>query len=151
MKHKKFSRNQNQKPASAALQHPSKDGLRTLALSSSERERGKRRQFSGESRFIERETQPQPLQESAPQPVTLPIRRGDTPSTGGAARHADRSANQSGIDFVPSPDEVARRAYFSYVNQGSQPGHEVQHWLEAEAQLVAERNLTRIHGFHNRT
>ena len=60
-------------------------------------------------------------------------------------------ANQSGIDFVPSPDEVARRAYFSYVNQGSQPGHEVQHWLEAESQLLAERNLTRIHGFHNRT
>ncbi|MGD0262654.1 MAG: DUF2934 domain-containing protein [Verrucomicrobiota bacterium] len=87
MKHKKSSRNQNQKPASAA------------------------------------------------QPTAA----------------ADRSVNPSGIDFVPSPDEVARRAYFSYVNQGSQPGHEVQHWLEAEAQLVAERNLTRVHGFHNRT
>jgi len=37
--------------------------------------------------------------------------------------------NQSGIDFAPSADEVARRAYFSYVNQGSLPGHEVQHWL----------------------
>ena len=59
--------------------------------------------------------------------------------------------NQSGIDFVPSSDEVARRAYFSYVNQGSLPGHDVQHWLEAEAQLLAERNLTRAHGFHNRT
>ena len=59
--------------------------------------------------------------------------------------------NPSGIDFVPSPDEVARRAYFSYVNQGSLPGHDVQHWLEAEAQLLAERNLTRAHGFHNRT
>jgi hypothetical protein len=59
--------------------------------------------------------------------------------------------NQSGIDFVPSPDEVARRAYFTYVNQGSLPGHEVQHWLEAEAQLLAERDCTRVHGFHNRT
>ena len=59
--------------------------------------------------------------------------------------------NPSGIDFVPSPEEVARRAYFSYVNQGSLPGHEVQHWLEAEAQLLAERNQTRAHGFHNRT
>jgi hypothetical protein len=54
-------------------------------------------------------------------------------------------------DLAPSPDEVARRAYFSYVNQGSQPGHEVQHWLAAEAELIAERNLTRTHGFHNRT
>ena len=51
--------------------------------------------------------------------------------------------------FVPAPDEVARRAYFSYQNEGSKPGRDVQHWLEAEAQLLAERNLTRIHGFHN--
>jgi hypothetical protein len=53
--------------------------------------------------------------------------------------------------FVPSPDEVARRAYFTYVNQGSLPGHDVQHWLQAEAQLIAERNLTRVHGCHNPT
>jgi hypothetical protein len=55
------------------------------------------------------------------------------------------------MDLVASADEVARRAYFTYVNQGSQPGHEVQHWLEAEAELIAERNLTRTHGFHNKT
>jgi len=59
--------------------------------------------------------------------------------------------NQNEIDFAPSPDEVARKAYFSYVNQGSLPGHDVQHWLEAEAELIAERKLTRVHGFHNRT
>jgi len=54
-------------------------------------------------------------------------------------------------EFTPAPDEVARRAYFSYVNQGSLDGHEVQHWLAAEAELIAERNQTRVHGFHNRT
>jgi hypothetical protein len=64
---------------------------------------------------------------------------------------AAAAISQNEIDFVPSPDEVARRAYFTYVNQGSLPGHDVQHWLEAEAQLLAERNLTRVHGFHNRT
>jgi hypothetical protein len=64
---------------------------------------------------------------------------------------AAASSNQNAIDFVPSPDEVARRAYFSYVNEGSRQGRDVQHWLEAEAQLLAERNLTRVHGFHNRT
>jgi len=53
-------------------------------------------------------------------------------------------------DFVISPDEVARRAYFSYLNEGSLPGRDVQHWLAAEAQLLAERNRTRVHGFHNR-
>ena len=59
--------------------------------------------------------------------------------------------NLGGIDFAPSADEVAGRAYFSYVNQGSLPGHDVQHWLEAEAHLLAERNLTRVHGFQHRT
>jgi Protein of unknown function (DUF2934) len=54
-------------------------------------------------------------------------------------------------NFAPSSDEVARKAYFTYVNQGSRPGHEVQHWLAAEAELIAERNLTRVHGFHNKT
>ncbi len=58
-------------------------------------------------------------------------------------------SNQTGIDFVPSPEEVARKAYFTYVNQGSPIGRDVQHWLDAEAQLIAERNLTRIHGFRN--
>jgi len=53
------------------------------------------------------------------------------------------------IDFTPAPDEVARRAYFTYVNQGSLDGHEVQHWLAAEQELIAERNLTRTHSFHN--
>jgi hypothetical protein len=54
-------------------------------------------------------------------------------------------------DFTPSPDEVARKAYFAYVNQGSRDGHEVQHWLAAEQELIAERNQTRVHGFHNRS
>ena len=50
--------------------------------------------------------------------------------------------NQSGIDFAPSADEVAKRAYFNYMNQGSLPGYELKHWLEAEEQLLAERKLT---------
>jgi hypothetical protein len=61
------------------------------------------------------------------------------------------NSNSGETNFAPSPDEVARKAYFSYVNQGSSQGHEVQHWLAAEAQLIAERNLTRVHGFHNKT
>jgi hypothetical protein len=61
------------------------------------------------------------------------------------------NSNQNEIPFAPSADEVARRAYFSYVNQGSLPGHDVQHWLEAEAQLLVERSLTRTNDFHNPT
>jgi hypothetical protein len=59
--------------------------------------------------------------------------------------------NRDQINFVPSPDEVARRAYFNYENEGSQPGRDVQHWLAAEAQLLADRKDTRTHGFHNQT
>jgi hypothetical protein len=59
--------------------------------------------------------------------------------------------NQNGIDFAPSPDEVARKAYFAYANAGSANGNDVQHWLDAEAELIQERDRTRIHGYHNRT
>jgi hypothetical protein len=61
------------------------------------------------------------------------------------------SAPQPISPMTPSSDEVARRAYFTYVNQGSPDGCDVQHWLTAEAELIAERNLTRVHGFHNKT
>ena len=54
--------------------------------------------------------------------------------------------NQNEIDFAPSPGEAA-----SYVSRGSPQGHEVQHWLAAEAELLTERDLTRVHGFHNKT
>ena len=69
----------------------------------------------------------------------------------GPSRSAATDSNKNEADFAPSPDEVARKAYFNYMNEGSLPGREVQHWLAAEAELIAERNLTRIHGFHNRT
>jgi hypothetical protein len=72
-------------------------------------------------------------------------------SAGASVSAAVVNLNQGGTDFAPSPDEVARKAYFNYENQGSLPGHDVQHWLEAEAQLLAERKLTRTHGFHNQT
>jgi hypothetical protein len=58
---------------------------------------------------------------------------------------------QEAKDYVPASDEVARKAYFTYENEGSKPGRDVQHWLAAEAELIAERNLTRVHGFHNKT
>jgi hypothetical protein len=45
---------------------------------------------------------------------------------------------------------VARRAYFTYENEGSSQGRDVQHWLAAEAQLIVERNLTRFTDFSTR-
>lgn len=75
----------------------------------------------------------------------------DQKQAGAEQTAATEKLNQEALDYVPTPDEVARKAYFTYVNQGSRPGHEVQHWLSAEAELIAERNLTRVHGFHNKT
>ena len=63
--------------------------------------------------------------------------RQDRPNASQLAKAA--TLTQNNIDFVPSPDEVSRKAYFMYINQGSQPGHDVQHWLDAEAELIADR------------
>jgi len=49
---------------------------------------------------------------------------------------------QCGVAFGPSERDVAIRAYYIFLNQGSLPGFDIQHWQEAEAQLVAERNCT---------
>ena len=62
-----------------------------------------------------------------------------------------KKQNHNAGTEAPAADEVARRAYFSYVNQGSPSGRDVQHWLAAEAELIAERKLTRVHGYHNKT
>jgi hypothetical protein len=71
--------------------------------------------------------------------------------SGQSSSAAAAELNPSEINFVPSTDAVARKAYFAYLNEGSRPGREVQHWLAAEADLIAERNLTRVHGAHNPT
>ena len=39
--------------------------------------------------------------------------------------------------FRPPPAEVAKKAYFSYLNEGSKHGRDEKHWLEAEAELFA--------------
>jgi hypothetical protein len=47
----------------------------------------------------------------------------------------------------PSRDEVSKGAYFRYLNEGSPTGRDEQHWLEAEAHLMAE--ISRVHGLDN--
>ena len=38
----------------------------------------------------------------------------------------------------PTEAEISARAYELYLRRGSVPGHEVDDWLQAEAELVAE-------------
>ena len=51
---------------------------------------------------------------------------------------------QDALKYPPTAEEVAKRAYFCYVNQGSQDGHEVEYWLQAEDQLLRERNFQEV-------
>ena len=39
---------------------------------------------------------------------------------------------------TPDSDAIAKRAYELYLQRGSVAGHEVDDWLEAEAQLTRE-------------
>jgi hypothetical protein len=71
------------------------------------------------------------------------ISRGQNPKAAAASRPATAESSQKEIDFATVTDAAAKKSYFSHANHGSSQGHEVQHWLEAEAQLLAERKLHR--------
>jgi hypothetical protein len=55
------------------------------------------------------------------------------------------------IGFAPWADEVATRTRFSQAKHGLQPWLEVQRWLAAEAEFIAQHHLTRVHRFQNQT
>ncbi len=40
---------------------------------------------------------------------------------------------------LPTHEEIAACAYKIYLEEGSVPGHELDHWLRAEAQMMEER------------
>jgi len=46
--------------------------------------------------------------------------------------------NPPNTHFVPSKEAIAERAYYIFLNQGGYNGFDLDHWLEAEMQLVAE-------------
>ena len=61
------------------------------------------------------------------------------------SRPIDNSVpKQDGLHFQPARDEVAKRAYLSYVNNGFLHGNEIGDWLKAEAELVAEHDVTQV-------
>ncbi len=49
--------------------------------------------------------------------------------------HAGKTCNKCGARLSPEKHAVAQRAYANYVKGGSQPGHDLQNWTEAEAEL----------------
>ena len=53
---------------------------------------------------------------------------------------AAKSVKASGaaVEAPPSYDSIAKRSYELYLARGAQPGHEVEDWLAAEAELTAK-------------
>ena len=75
----------------------------------------------------------------------------DKPAGAYARQMPAPKTSEHKTDCALCPDELARTAYFAYVNEGCPEGRHVQHWLDAEAGLIKERDLTRIHASHQRT
>jgi len=47
----------------------------------------------------------------------------------------DEARTRSYHMTTPSHDDVARRAYELFEERGREPGHDLEHWLDAERQL----------------
>ena len=52
-------------------------------------------------------------------------------------------SNETTQALKPTQAEIAERAYGIYEREGRVIGREIQHWLEAEAQLLRERQQMR--------
>jgi hypothetical protein len=44
---------------------------------------------------------------------------------------------------TPTHEQIARRAYEIFIERGQPEGHDLDHWLEAEAQLCASGRIGR--------
>jgi hypothetical protein len=47
---------------------------------------------------------------------------------------------------APTPDEIAQRAYDIFLARGEEPGHDLDDWFQAEAELLNERAAGRSRG-----
>ena len=72
--------------------------------------------MSGSRRFNNRN----PMNQTADTTATEAIAVGDVPSS------------DEGLADGPTHDEIARRAYELFEERGSEPGHELEDWFQAE-------------------
>ena len=63
-----------------------------------------------------------------------------------SATPSPTNATRSLSAGLPSHEDVALRAYYSYVNNGSTDGQCEMNWLAAESELVAEHETARAQG-----
>src|SRR4051812_28406385 len=65
-------------------------------------------------------------------------------------RKGDQDAFLSaGSAYQANPEAIARRAYQLYQQRGSEPGHELEDWLQAEAELTARAGGPNTHDIGN--
>jgi hypothetical protein len=50
---------------------------------------------------------------------------------------AAKVSHLSAVAAVPTQDEIARRAYEIYLNEGCPEGRHLEHWAQAETELSA--------------
>jgi hypothetical protein len=64
---------------------------------------------------------------------------GDRPKQG--KRPQTKAKNVVAIDSVAAitHEQIARRAWSIWMSQGCVPGHDEEHWLQAERELICER------------
>lgn len=48
-----------------------------------------------------------------------------------------------GNSSAPSHEDISRRAHEIWLERGSEPGHELDHWLEAEQELAGGKRRGR--------
>lgn len=48
-------------------------------------------------------------------------------------------ANGAAVQHHPSEDQIAARAYELFVARGAEPGKDLEDWIQAERQLLAEQ------------
>ncbi|HVH28346.1 MAG TPA: DUF2934 domain-containing protein [Vicinamibacterales bacterium] len=46
-------------------------------------------------------------------------------------------------EWTPTTEEIAQRAYEIFVARGEVPGHDLEDWLQAEAELLREHAARR--------
>ncbi len=68
---------------------------------------------------------------------------GETRPKSKTGRTRKSSVNKEVHELEPTPEEITTRAYQIYLARGRPEGHDMDNWLEAEAQLKAERSGSR--------
>jgi hypothetical protein len=56
------------------------------------------------------------------------------------SRHATKAATCQESQARPTEDQIAARARAIYEAKGSMPGHDLENWLQAEAELLPRGN-----------